>query len=269
MSDAELEKLLAEGNTDLVSPTVLERVAKREYPFVVRYLHAKDPYVRELAVTFLREMKQRWCYPLDLELLGDDLESVRAAAAEGIMDLAPDGEAARLTEEIVRQRKRRDTEGDATLRHLTLAVGKIGDSQAAEGLRRALPRPLSPDLSEALSVALAKLGDATALRAVEKDLESEDARTLAKALRNVEYLGGERWKPKLRLLLLNESVAIRQEMGEGRAPLRIRVCDLTADVLKKIDPSAAIEFERSPYRPYSDEQMREIRKRYGAGAPSK
>ena len=260
MHNSEIEKMISEGNSTILSPQCLKNIDKKEYPFVARYVKSTNPDVRNVAICFLLQMNQPWCYPIYLIALNDPISSHRAFAAEGILKLSPKGKTDELFSEIQRQEEHYAPDERTAIPDLVLTIGNIGNKEYIDKLLKTVGNDKNPDLVSTLQSALAKLGDKEAIRQIENALITGNPEEKMNALEKVIYLKNKSWVTKIMPLLKDNSIAMSFEIGPHKVCKR--VSDFAVNALIAIDAEKNIPLKPMEAFPYEDQDISMVKKMY-------
>ena len=260
MNNSEIEKMISEGNSDILSPQCLKNIDKKEYLFVARYVKSAKPDVRNVAICFLLEMNQPWCYPIYLVALNDPISSHRAFAAEGILKLSTAGKTEELFSEIERQEKHYAPDERTAIPDLILTIGNVGTKEYIDKLLKTVGNDRNSDLVSALQSALAKLGDKEAIHQIENTLVTGNPEEKMDALEKVIYLKNKSWVTKVIPLLQDNSAAMSFEIGPHK--VRKKVSDFAVNTLIAIDVDKNIPLKPMEAFPYEDQDILMVKKMY-------
>jgi HEAT repeat protein len=216
-----------------------------------------DREVRILALSCLDEVGGPVARRAFLNALEDREEDVRDRAVQGIEHHATDHD----LERIVAQLK---THGDEFVRErLALVIGRIAGRSAVTDLKQVLEAGQPKEVSEAIRLAMARLGDADSKAVVLAGLESPDIDTRRMAIEHFVYLRDPASAPRL-LPLLDDR---RDALKAGPTPSKhyLRICDLAMDALGEVLGSAAFPFATGQNRRYSEEELATAKRRLAVG----
>jgi HEAT repeat protein len=256
-----IEKMLSNGDSELLLPEVVKTIEKKEYPFIGKYVKSTDPSVRNVAICFLEEIGQPWCYAWYLAALNDPIASHRAIAAEGILRLKTVGKSEDLIAEIEKEKRRFPKEEWATIPYLTKAIGNIGSMDDIYKLRKIIGNEGGKEIAQALLSACAKLGDEKAVRQIKESLMMGCSTEKMEALDIVNYLNNPSWIADVLPLLNDRSTALSFEIGPNKVTKR--VCDFAVNTLILIDSEKRIPLEPMEAFPYNDQDILLVKGKYG------
>ncbi len=239
MTDAKIEQMIAEGDWTVVSRESLDSVEKRPYPFVPRYLHSKNPDVRNIAVIFLSNLEIPWCAEPLLTATRDEIVGNRAIAAAALIKVAQPANTDRLFEEIEWQNATFPDEEDQIVHYFALAVGKVGSEKDIDRLLSLRNAATSTKAREACDKALTRLGHSQSVEELRELLATGSAEERRKALDIVSYTESGDWTEDVKPLLLDERIAVTYPIGPKT--ITKRVCDMAAVVLSRIAPIEGLE----------------------------
>jgi HEAT repeat protein len=260
MDNLAIEKMLSNGDSELLLPEVVKTIEKKEYPFVGKYVKSTNPNVRNVALCFLEEIGQPWCYAWYLVALNDPIASHRAIAAEGILLLKTVGKSEDLVAEIEKEKRCFPKEEWATIPYLTKAIGNIGKRDDIDKLKKIIGNDEGKDVAKSLLSACAKLGDEKAVRHIEESLMWGRSTEKMDALDIVIYLNNRSWIAKVLPLLNDRSPALSFEIGPNK--ITKRVCDFAANTLIHIDSEKKVPLNPMEAFPYKDQDILQVKELY-------
>jgi hypothetical protein len=261
MTSYEIEIMLSKGDIDILSPDIIRNIEKKEYPFVGKYIKSTNPHVRDVTISFLRQMEQPWCYPFYMISLNDPVASNRALTGQGILALKSMGKTEDLFAAIEKEKTRFSPEEWAAFPYLIQTIGNIANSGDIEKLKKTVGSVTNDAISIALHSALAKLGDEKAVHQIEESLLRGSPPEKMDALDIVNYLDNRSWIPKVITLLHDRSTAMSFEIGPHRVIKR--VCDFAVNTLILIDTGKKIPLKPMEAFPYNDKDILLVKEMYG------
>jgi len=261
MDDLTIEKMLSNGDSELLLPEVVKTIERKEYHFIGKYIKSTNPSVRNVAICFLEEIGQPWCYAWYLVALNDPISSHRAIAAEGILRLKINGKSEDLLAEIAKEKMNFPKEEWATIPYLIKAIGNIGSKDDINKLRKIFGYEGNKEVTQALLAACAKLGDEKAVGQIEEKLLLGSSTEKMDALDIVNYINIKSWINSVLPLLNDCSIAVSFEIGAHKVAKR--VCDFAVNTLILIDPEKKIPLEPMEAFPYDDKEILLVKGMYG------
>lgn len=259
MTGDEIERRIRENDFSGLTEEKFATVEKQEFSFYKNYLHSSEDS-KEMLLAFLQHINQPWCFRYYLELLKDPAPSIRSSAAQGILSLGKDVDAEMVLSEIIRLNSGNEDDRIYGIAALALAVGNSRDGKYLEPLLVLYQKETDSDIRSAYFKALAKLGYQKFIREIEHDLVFADGRGKQSALLIVSYLKDPIWIEKIKPLLLDEDSSLSYPLG--KKTVLFRICDLTINVLREIDPENKITFATKTFH-YLPEELKAVRKIYG------
>ena len=265
MDAAAIERLIADGNSEVIDLENLAKIEKKEYHFIGKYITSSNMRVKDVALCFLRSMNQSWCYKWYLQLLGDPDPQIRAGAGDGILQLKTVGNANEILYYMENEKK--NYSGDvAAIQYLIKVVGNIGNSDDVKQLKEIVSSVKTNEveknkIQKALFAACTKLEDKDTVHTVENMLATGSSVERMEALEIVQYTEKAKWIPYVIPLLQDKSEAVSFEIGNNRVSKS--VCDYAANALLYIDPAKKLPIEPLGPFPYSDQKIEEVKKLYG------
>ena len=168
----DLEKALASGNERLSNPEWLQRIEKKEYPFLEKYLHAPSPDVRTALASLLLHINTPFCQKFYMELVRDSMFSIRVLAARGLAQLDKKVKKEGVLAEYQRLGAQQGDDRNALLGFFVLALGNTGDKKIQDTLAAHARGEQDPGLRAIYQKTLGKLGQKESLREIEADRKS-------------------------------------------------------------------------------------------------
>lgn len=268
MDDAIIERMISNGEIELISRENLTKIVKKEYSFIGKYIQSSDLDVRDVTVSFLDQIAQPWCYRWYIIALDDQVGQIRASAGKGILNLKKTGSIDQIFAAITAEH-RLYPEHEVATPYLIKTIGNIGQQTDIKKLVQVVGAIKTDDLSmddiqKALLAALTKLGDPDAIDSVDNSLLMGSSVEKMHALEIVEYTDDKKWVPKVVPLLEDISVAHSYEKGPVR--IKKRVCDFALRALILIDHEKKLTLEPMGGIPYPDEDIADVKKIYGLGS---
>jgi HEAT repeat protein len=206
-----------------------------------------DREVRVLAISCLDEVGGPVARAAFLNALEDREEDVRDRAVQAIEHHATEHDVERIVAHL-------KTHSDEFVRErLALVTGRIAGSSAVGDLKQVLEAGQPREVSEAIRLAMARLGDAESKSAVLARLESPEIDTRRKAIEDFGYLQDPPSARRLIPLLDDRRDALKA--GPTPSAYYLRICDLALDVLGAVLGPTALPFPTGQYRRYSDEEL--------------
>ena len=239
---------------------LIERVEQKDWDVIPRMPNAgpdtvdaleqlassSDQEVRELVLWCLNEVGGAKARSVFLRALHDSNEDVRDRAItfmhrhHDVADVRP------LLKEVMGHTD------DYIREQAALIVGEIGQASAMQGLRHADNATQHRQVSRAIQLALARLGDQQSRQVFFKEFENPSVKQALQALKDFTYIRDPREAARLLPLLSDSREALN--VGPSHVPYVIRVCDVTvtvADILLQ-HPFA---FDGREQRRYTDEEL--------------
>jgi HEAT repeat protein len=132
----------------------------------------------------------------------------------------------------------------AAAQALALQLGKIGDGDDREPLRRHRAEATDPAYRHALSVALVRLGDSETRRELEQELASPILETRLQALRDIEYVGDPQFVARFADVLDDRRDAVPLSMPDQPPMVFARVCDIAVLTMLRLGVQLSYTFDR-------------------------
>ena len=160
-------------------------------------------------------------------------------------------------------------EDNTVIPYLIKVVGNLGNRDDITKLKKIVSaihthELIMGDVQEALSAALAKLGDPEAVQTIENKLTVGYPEDRKDALEIIEYIDRGEWIIKVVPLLNDQSIAHQYSKGPTR--IKIRVCDYAVYTLICIDHSKKFTVEMQGSHAYSDSDIEMVKQMYGLGS---
>lgn len=215
-----------------------------------RLADSSDQEVRELVLWCFDEVGGEKARSVFLRALHDKNEDIRDRAIaflhhhHGVSDLPI------LLREVGRH------SDDYIREQAALIVGKIGESSSILALQRTDGPTQHRQVSRAIQLAMARLGDEQSRAVFFKDLESSQVKTLLQALKDFEYIRAPREAHRLAPALDDTRDAVN--VGPSHQPYVIRVCDVTVNALD-IVLRHPFPFQAGESRRYLNEELQVAR----------
>jgi hypothetical protein len=190
---------------------------------VVAMLGHGDPEVRELAVSLLARMDGPAAKTGLLRALDDENQMVRAVAARGLHQHCSRADVPVLVDLLHKH------DDDYVREQVALLLGKLGEQAAVQPLRKQFAGEGYPDAKHAMSLALARLGDAEQRQAYLARLAQNDPAVRVAALEDLPYVNDRTLAPYVVPMLDDPRDA--KNVGPSHGPFWIRVCDVAVNSL--------------------------------------
>jgi HEAT repeat protein len=129
-------------------------------------------------------------------------------------------------------------------RALALQIGRVGNADDREPLRRHRVEAADPSYRHALSVALVRLGDSEARRELEEQLASPILETRLQALRDIEYVGDPQFVARFADVLDDRRDAVPLSMPDQPPMVFARVCDVAVLTMLRLGVKLSYAFDR-------------------------
>jgi HEAT repeat protein len=193
---------------------------------VIGMLEHADPEVRELAVSLLDRMGGSEVKASLFRALDDENQMVRGIAARSVRHHCTGADVPALVERLQHH------DDDYVREQVALALGTLGDKAAIEPLRIQFAREGYPDAKHAMSLALARLGDAEHRQAYLDRLIQNGPPLRVAALEDLPYLNDRTLAQEIVPLL--EDLRDAKNVGPSHGPFWIRVCDVAVNSLDEL-----------------------------------
>ncbi len=215
--------------------------------------NSADRDVRTLAIACLDEIGGPVARAAFLNALDDREEDVRDAAVRAIEHHATSEDTKRLLQMTAGH-------SDQFVRErLALTVGRIGEASAIGDLRKELAAGQPTEVAAALRLAMGRLGDRESKQAVLQELEVADVAGRREAIEHFVYLHDPSAAGRLMPLLDDKRDGKRA--GTFSSNYFLRICDLAVDALGETLGPSAFSFSVGQYRRYSDQELGEVKGR--------
>lgn len=202
------------------------RVDPSAAPAIVAVLGDGDRQVRELAIHMLHRAGGPVAKDGIFKALHDEYDIVRAAAARYLHNHCQPDDVGRLVTEM-------QDNGDEYVREqVALLLGKLGQGTAVEALQQRLEAEDRPHARRAIELALVKLGDATQREAYLQRLRGDQVSARVEAVEELLYLRKRDLAPYVATLL--NDFRDGKNVGPSHGPYWIRVCDVAVNVLDDV-----------------------------------
>lgn len=190
---------------------------------LLKLLSEDDVDVRELALLCLHYAGGTPARKGIIKSLHDKAETVRSVACRYLSDHADSADLPSLLVQVT-------SNTDAYVReHVALAIGRLGDAQAAQSLNNQLKQETDPDVQRAIRLALARLGDEPMRQAYLTQLSDDEPAKRVRALEDFLYV---RDGKSLRYILpLLDDLRDAKNVAPGGYQYYIRVCDVVVQIL--------------------------------------
>jgi HEAT repeat protein len=131
----------------------------------------------------------------------------------------------------------------AAAQAVALQIGKIGDGDDREPLRRHRAEATDLEYRHALSVALVRLGDSATRRELEEQLASPILETRLQALRDIEYVGDPQFVARFADVLDDRRDAIPLSLPDDPPVVFARVCDVAVLTMLRLGVALSYTFD--------------------------
>lgn len=261
MKDREIEQLIADDK--LLTKETMEKVDRKEYTFIKKYITSQNDDVRNNALTFCTLISQEWCLPHFFQCLNDPIIAHRSIAAQGILKLSPENKKTEIYNAISVLYNNSEKDNQSAISYCILTIGNIGDKNDITLLEKLRDQFSKIDILEsAYQQSLAKLGHEKSITQIKEELKLGKPEDKIKALQKVSYINIPSWIEDVKPLLLDTTIAISIQMGRGSFRINKKVCDYAINTLIIIDPDKKITFDPMTHKPFTDEQIKDVQTLY-------
>jgi HEAT repeat protein len=209
-------------------------------------LQDQNVEVRELAVNALAQAGGPVARKGLIMAVKDRSDMVRAAACRHLQLNYAAEDLPELTAEL-------GSNPDEFVREqVGLVLGRIGSTNAIAPLARQFQKESDLHARQAISLALARLGEDANRQAYLQRLRQSDPKERALAVRDLLYVNDRKLVPQVLPLLDDLRPALN--VGPSHGPYLIRVCDVTINVLDEF-LKHPFSFKIEPARRYSEKEI--------------
>jgi HEAT repeat protein len=205
-------------------------------------LNDPDNQVRELTVQCLAVAGGPAAVQGLIKALNDRIETVGAAAVRGLARHAGPADVPALAAQMA------SNNNEYVREQIALWLGKTGDAANLKPLSTRKPVEKDAEARHAMSIAMARLGDAASKDELRGRLKADDPVVRIGALRDLPYVNDRRLLAEAAPLIADERPGLN--VGPSHGPYLIRVCDVlvivTAEMLGNV---FSFEVSRRRYTP--------------------
>jgi hypothetical protein len=219
-------------------------------PVLKEALKDKDPEVRVLAISCLSVIDDQQVTGMLIDALGDSDESVYMGSMQILQSKQIDKESIPSLSDHISHREAQIREGVAIL------LGKFGDRKIEGPLRNQLKDETDPEITRAIKLALARLGDKAIEKEFIKGLHSESPEDRLRSLEDLDYINDK--TKVIELSHLFDDTAEAYEIGDPDEPEYTRLCDIAVNLLSNWCDKP-FDFEIDDDKIYSDEEIEKAR----------